>query len=170
MRYPRWPCLLAALALFSLSAYAGCDKKRFKIAIDIGHTMNNPGAVSARGVAEFYFNRTLAVDLQQALAERGFRQAFLVNESGDDIALKDRTGIAAAGKADIFLSLHHDSVQPRYLSRWRYKGSTGSSTGSRLAIKHRWNDGGLASTHPCLQDWTLVTLLTVATCFTPSRS
>ncbi len=120
MRPRRWLWLLVPLAQFTSYSHADCDKKEFAIAIDVGHTLHNPGALSARGVAEFYFNRTLAVRLHGELLERGFTRAFLINERGAEIALRDRTGIAATRGADVFLSIHHDSVQPHYLAAWTY--------------------------------------------------
>lgn len=123
MRPRRWLWLLVPLAQFTSCSHADCGKEEFAIAIDVGHTLHNPGALSARGVAEFYFNRTLSVRLHRELLERGFTRAFLINERGAEIALKDRTGIAATRSADVFLSIHHDSVQPHYLAAWTYDGA-----------------------------------------------
>ena len=39
---------------------ASCDAARFKIAIDVGHTVEAPGATSARGVTEYVYNLSLA--------------------------------------------------------------------------------------------------------------
>lgn len=125
MRHRRWLWLLVPLSLISSCSHAACGKKAFAIAIDVGHTLRNPGALSARGVAEFYFNRTVAVRLHQELLERGFTQAFLINERGADISLRDRTSFAASRGADVFLSVHHDSVQPHYLASWTYDGVEG---------------------------------------------
>lgn len=89
------------------------------IAIDVGHTLSQPGATSARGVAEFVFNRTLAVEIGAALKARG-RSGFLVGAEGGMERLTNRT--AAASSASFFLSVHHDSVQPHYLSTWEHEG------------------------------------------------
>src|SRR5215471_7467419 len=75
--------------------------------------------MSARGVPEFDFNRALAVVVQQALEKQGF-QVRLIGAQGDMRNLRARTR-AAAG-ADVFLSLHHDSVQPHYLETWVPEG------------------------------------------------
>jgi len=100
-----------------------CDKKKdCVIAIDAGHSRKRPGAVSARGVGEFHFNRNLAELLSRELVQHGFSQAFLINEKNRNISLTDRTMTANKRKADLFISIHHDSVQPRYLSSWTYKG------------------------------------------------
>lgn len=97
-------------------------KKDYVIAIDIGHTRNNAGATSARGVGEFYFNQNIARLLLEKLLASGFNSAFIINESGNDIALKERTQQAYEKNSQLFISIHHDSAQEKYLSTWQYKG------------------------------------------------
>src|SRR5260370_14782113 len=41
-------------------AATSCDPSKFKIAIDVGHTIEAPGAISARGVTEYVFNLRLS--------------------------------------------------------------------------------------------------------------
>ena len=89
------------------------------VAIDVGHTLAQPGATSARGGAEFEFNRKLAEVLAGALSGRGITST-LIGADGDMATLSARA-LAAAG-ADFLLSLHHDSVQPRFIERWQYQG------------------------------------------------
>jgi N-acetylmuramoyl-L-alanine amidase len=100
-----------------------CKRDSFVIAIDIGHSINNSGAISSRGVGEFYFNKDLAVLLRRELVREGFTQAFLLNEDGADLSLTERTTAANQKKANLFISIHHDSVQARYLSEWSYQGT-----------------------------------------------
>lgn len=112
------------LTLVSVVTLAdGCDRNDFRLAIDIGHTPNKPGAISARGRAEYEFNKVLAQELLDALGQDGYASAFIINPEGREIALRDRTAIAAARQADLFLSVHHDSVQPHYLYTWTVDGS-----------------------------------------------
>lgn len=99
-----------------------CDRAGLRIAIDVGHHRAAPGATSARGVSEFTFNLRLARLLQGRLAPRGFEDRFLIGESGGRISLTDRVRIANDRAAGIFLSVHHDSVQPRYLNAWTFEG------------------------------------------------
>ena len=115
------------VVFFSIRGY--CQRDDFVVAIDIGHSINNPGAYSSRGVGEFYFNKNLAVLLRQELVREGLAQAFLINEDGADLSLTERATIANQKKANLFISIHHDSVQTRYLSEWSYQG-----------VKHRYSD------------------------------
>lgn len=118
--------LVAGLVFLALTLAAGgtghCGKPDFVIAIDIGHSTGRPGAVSARGDGEFRFNRGLATLLLHELAEKGFTGAFLINEDGADMSLAGRAEAANKRQASLFLSIHHDSVQPRYLSPWSHQG------------------------------------------------
>ncbi len=91
------------------------------IAIDIGHTQAKSGASSARGVGEFQFNQSIAKKLKAQLQQYGFKNSFIINPNGKAIKLKQRTAIAARHYADVFVSIHHDSMQPQFLSKWVYK-------------------------------------------------
>lgn len=93
------------------------------IALDIGHTPSNPGAISSRGVPEYVFNRQMVGVLLHHLRQQGFTGAFVVNEDNPELTLGQRAVIANARDADVFLSIHHDSVQPQYLRPWKFKGT-----------------------------------------------
>jgi N-acetylmuramoyl-L-alanine amidase len=110
-----------AWALFADPASA-CQKDTFKIALDIGHDLTRPGATSARGVTEFKYNHDLAELVLSALRAAGFQQTFLIGESGAPMPLALRPRIAEEQKAQLFLSLHHDSAQKQYFSEWTYGG------------------------------------------------
>jgi len=107
-------------AAFSVDA---CHEPSYVVAIDIGHTSSQPGAISARGVPEYAFNLRLAREIEAALHNAGVAGAFIVaDKAGEQMSLAERTRIAFAHKAKLFLSVHHDSVQPRYLSYWEVDG------------------------------------------------
>lgn len=94
-----------------------------RVAIDIGHSLRDPGAISARGVPEYQFNRRMARLLLGRLQQDPlFRGSFLVNDTGEAVPLASRPAIAAVRGANIFLSIHHDSVYPEQLSQWVYQG------------------------------------------------
>ena len=90
-----------------------------RVAVDIGHTLDAPGATSARGRSEFEFNREFAERLVDALRSRGLRVE-TINADGRIASLKARPQ-AAAGAA-FFLSIHHDSVNAAELRPWQWNG------------------------------------------------
>jgi N-acetylmuramoyl-L-alanine amidase len=117
--------LIWAVSLFWLGliitgvSWAG----EFRLAIDIGHTRKSPGAISARGVPEYFFNKKVATLLYKKLRrDKQFKGSFIINETGENISLADRAAIAQRRGADLLLSIHHDSVQPEDLSYWLYQG------------------------------------------------
>lgn len=92
------------------------------IAIDMGHTRNNYGSKSARGRGEFHFNQVIAKKLYAQLQQYGYKNTFIINPKGNNIKLRARTKVAQRRKADLFISIHHDSMQLRFLKKWKYKG------------------------------------------------
>ena len=101
-----------------------CWAGDFRIAIDIGHTENSPGAISARGVPEHLFNKNIGTLLhKKLLGDRRFKGSFLINETADDLSLIARADIANRQGAALFVSIHHDSVEPKDLSYWLYQGN-----------------------------------------------
>lgn len=84
------------------------------MAVDVGHYAAEPGVISASGVPEFEYNLALALDLKAEL-EKLQLQVRMIGEKGDYAVLHHRTRDAAG--ADLFLSIHHDSVKQRLLPR-----------------------------------------------------
>ena len=80
--------------------------------MDVGHYRAEPGVLSASGIPEFEFNLKLARETRSALEAEGI-PVRLVNEKGNLVFLNHHTR-AAAG-ADLFVSIHHDSMQERLL-------------------------------------------------------
>jgi N-acetylmuramoyl-L-alanine amidase len=78
--------------------------------------------MSARGVPEFEFNLVLAREIPAMLRAAGFTRSFLIGASGAPLKVHDRTAMAARGGARVLVSIHHDSVQPRYLQTWTFQG------------------------------------------------
>ena len=88
----------------------------FVVAIDAGHSDARPGATSARGRTERSFNIRLVNELAAALEKAGIRTRRLAPE--DDLAAR----AAAAAGASVMVSIHHDSVQERFLESWTFEG------------------------------------------------
>ena len=86
------------------------------VAIDVGHYLAEPGVISASGIPEFEFNLKLALETRQHLRESGF-EVRIIGEKGNMVFLNHRTR-AAAG-ADLFVSIHHDSMREYLLASKR---------------------------------------------------
>ena len=123
--------LLAAswLLVCAADGHAGADAPdrvagSWVVAIDVGHGRSDPGTTSARGVPEYRFNDRLAREVQSALGAVDVK-TLLVNGNGALVGsrgLDERTRVANAAHADLLVSIHHDSVQERYLEAWSFKG------------------------------------------------
>jgi N-acetylmuramoyl-L-alanine amidase len=94
----------------------------FLVAIDIGHTKNRGGAVSARGVSEYRFNERLSRELFNSLQETHQFRSLLINPGGGDIGLVKRAQVANQRNADVFIAIHHDSVKDSFLKEWQFAG------------------------------------------------
>ena len=125
--------LLVAAALACAAAHPahaepqpaeGCKRAAaFRVVVDVGHTEKAPGAISARGVPEFVFNLNLARRIEEQLRAAGFeRSVLLITEGPSRQALTKRVNRAKALAADLFLSIHHDSVPTRFLEQWEVEG------------------------------------------------
>ena len=117
-------CRVLAFAAICLLPAGVSSSKQPVVAIDIGHLPLTPGATSARGAGEYAFNKAIAELLAAELRKKNKVAVVVVNTQGGQIRLNDRTKEAEASGADLFVSIHHDSVQPKYLSEWDYKGNT----------------------------------------------
>jgi N-acetylmuramoyl-L-alanine amidase len=100
-----------------------CDPAKFRIVLDVGHTAESEGAISARNVAEFVFNLRLARRIEEKLKGEGFAETrLLVTEGKARPSLVKRVAAANNLHADLFLSIHHDSVPNKLLDDWEFEG------------------------------------------------
>ena len=89
------------------------------IAIDVGHYLEKPGAISARGVPEFEYNLQLAEEIAASLKRAGHK-VLLIGEDGTARDLVGRSRRAAS--MDLLISVHHDSTRARFLKEWTHEG------------------------------------------------
>src|SRR3984957_2930638 len=100
-----------------------CNPLKFRIVLDVGHTAASEGATSARNVTEFSFNLRLAQGIEQKLKAEGFSATkLLVTEGKARPSLFKRVAAANNLPADLFLSIHHDSVPNSMLENWEFEG------------------------------------------------
>ncbi len=75
---------------------------KFRLILDVGHTPEIPGAISARGDTEYNFNLRLANVIKQKLEEAGFVRTTLLLGTGEAIpSLVRRVSQANAMSADL---------------------------------------------------------------------
>ncbi len=122
-------CLvITAAAMSSISSGSiervGCDAPQFVVAVDVGHSRSKPGTTSTRGVPEYEFNIRLAKEFVDRLKVDGYTSAFLIDPDNSVISLQERTNRAIKAKADVFISIHHDTMQEHYLEPWEHNGQT----------------------------------------------
>lgn len=110
-----------------------CEPATLRLAIDVGHSPGAPGAISARGRPEHAFNVDVAEAIRERLVALGMEQVQVLRLPGDRPALRERAAAAAAMDAELFLSVHHDSVQPMFLERWWPPDADGPMDMSRHA-------------------------------------
>jgi N-acetylmuramoyl-L-alanine amidase len=100
-----------------------CNPAKFRIVLDVGHTAKSEGAISARNVPEFAFNLHLARRVEEKLKAEGFAATkLLVTEGNARPSLVKRVAAANDLPADLFLSIHHDSVPNKLLEDWEFEG------------------------------------------------
>jgi N-acetylmuramoyl-L-alanine amidase len=104
--------------------HARCDPAKFRIVIDVGHTAKVPGAKSARGAHEYEFNLRLAKVVEHDLIAAGFpRTVLMITAAPPYRGLIKRVRRARELRADLLLSIHHDSVPDSMLETWTFEGA-----------------------------------------------
>jgi N-acetylmuramoyl-L-alanine amidase len=100
-----------------------CDASKFRVIVDVGHTPEIPGAISARGATEYDFNLRLAKVIERKLNDAGYARSSLLLASGPAIpSLVRRVAQANQMSADLLISIHHDSVPEAFKAKWEYEG------------------------------------------------
>ena len=79
--------------------------------------------MSARNVSEFDYNLKLGKRIDEKLKSEGFAETILlVTEGKARPSLMKRVAAANKKGADLFLSIHHDSVPGLYVEKWEFEG------------------------------------------------
>jgi N-acetylmuramoyl-L-alanine amidase len=107
----------------SAPAHANCQPSAFRVVVDVGHTVDVPGALSARGMPEYAFNLQLARQIKEMLVGAGFdKTVLIISTKAPPAGLFERANIANRLPADLFISIHHDSVPDNLMQTWQYEG------------------------------------------------
>lgn len=97
------------------AAYAQVKQNK-TIILDPGHTPKQPGALGVRGKYEVGYNDHFTAMLADALKSAGYL-VIITRKPDQNIKLLGRAAIANNAKPLLFLSIHHDSAQPKYLEK-----------------------------------------------------
>jgi len=100
-----------------------CNRASFRVIVDVGHTVERHGVLSARGATEYMFNLRLANQIEQRLTDAGFAKTVeLITAAPPPRGLLERAARANTLGADLLLSIHHDGVPDQFVERWEYDG------------------------------------------------
>jgi N-acetylmuramoyl-L-alanine amidase len=88
-------------------------RSRYIVAIDAGHGGIDPGAVGRSGLREKTVSLGVAQRLKKTLMATGRYDVVMTRDSDIFHSLRDRVAIARKAKADLFISLHADTIKNR---------------------------------------------------------
>jgi len=113
------------------------------VVIDAGHGGVDPGATSVSGAYEKNIVLALALEVKAALEKGGKVTAVLTRDRDIFIPLRERVAIARAAHADLFMSLHADTVADsdiRGLSVYTLSQNASDAEAQALADKENKSD------------------------------
>jgi len=93
--------------------HAPADARDLIVAIDAGHGGEDPGAIGKFGTREKDVVLAIARELAARIDAEAGMKAFLTRSGDYFIPLPDRMRRARAQQADLFVSIHADSIQDR---------------------------------------------------------
>jgi N-acetylmuramoyl-L-alanine amidase len=106
---------LVAPAATSQKSEGVAEHRKFLVAVDIGHTPRHPGATAADGTMEYSFNQRMVKLISADLGKQPNIGVIVINGQGKEISLPERSRVANEVAADLFLAIHHDSANDKYL-------------------------------------------------------
>tara|TARA_B100001123_G_C15279125_1_gene1013333 strand:+ start:319 stop:1551 length:1233 start_codon:yes stop_codon:yes gene_type:complete len=110
------------------------------IVLDAGHGGVDPGAIGAMGTLEKDVTLAVALEIRKELLKSGRYRVSMTRKSDRFIKLRDRVAWARIEKADIFLSIHADSIgKTKVRGASAYTLSETASDAEALALAEREN-------------------------------
>jgi N-acetylmuramoyl-L-alanine amidase len=99
------------------AAHAPIDSGRdVVVAVDAGHGGQDPGAIGHGGTREKDITLAIARRLAERINGEPGMRAILTRDRDEFLVLRDRIGRARIAKADMFISIHADSIANREVS------------------------------------------------------
>lgn len=126
--------LLPAIACLALLLGCPSPASGFDLLLDPGHGPDAPGVISCAGVPEYRYNNELAAFLAAGLQQAGVTVT-LSKEPESAVPLRDR--VKQSANTDLVLSLHHDSVQPQFLTRQPSGSCSSRASGFSLFVSRK---------------------------------
>jgi N-acetylmuramoyl-L-alanine amidase len=119
---------LSAVVLWMLpfSAYAS------DLILNSGHNSQNFGATSCSGRKEYEYNRELSSAVEKYLESKGKSVTLTTGSNLSNQSLKYIDGLKTEHK--LFLSIHHDSVQPQFVIKDKKTGGYCSDKASGFSL------------------------------------
>jgi N-acetylmuramoyl-L-alanine amidase len=102
----------SAVAAGSSGALRRADNRRM-VVIDPGHGGVDPGTIGVSGLKEKSVTLEVAQALKRSLESTGRYRVLLTRDSDVFVRLRDRVSIARTAGAELFVSLHADSIKRR---------------------------------------------------------
>ncbi|OYQ32939.1 hypothetical protein CHU95_17920 [Niveispirillum lacus] len=113
------------------------------VVIDPGHGGQDPGAIALNGLREKDITLAMAKELRRQLLATGRYRVALTRDKDQFIPLRDRPAIARTKGADLFISLHADSItgkQVRGLSIYTLSEKASDREAEMLAQRENQSD------------------------------
>jgi N-acetylmuramoyl-L-alanine amidase len=92
------------------------SRAKMTVVLDAGHGGVDPGAIGRSGTYEKTITLAMARDLRDVLEATGRYRVVLTRDRDIFIRLRDRVALARKAGADLFISLHADSIKNRKIS------------------------------------------------------
>lgn len=93
------------------------------VVLDAGHGGTQPGAVSLTGKLEKDFNLSVILKVQTLLMQEHLVDVVFTRTNDITLGLQDRVKVAEAAKANLFISVHGNSLDLGYPNREKINGS-----------------------------------------------
>lgn len=88
-------------------------RSKYVVAIDAGHGGIDPGAIGRSGTQEKWISLAVAQKLKKELQATGKYEVVMIRDSDIFHSLEDRVRISREARADLFISLHADTIGDR---------------------------------------------------------
>ena len=95
---------------------AAADGRKHVIVIDPGHGGADPGTIGSSGVYEKHITIAMARQIKQTLEQTGRYEVVLTRDRDIFIPLRGRVARSRKAGADLFISIHADSIKDKKIS------------------------------------------------------